>query len=476
MINNQLQRSDPEAQGIASSSILQFVEAIESQIQDLHSFMLLRHGYVVAEGWWSPYGPEKPHMLFSLSKSFTSSAIGLAVEEGCLSLDDAVISFFTDDLPAEVSDNLAEMKVRHLLSMSTGHDEDTMKFLHEREDGNWIRAFLACPVVHQPGTHFLYNTGATYMLSAIVQKLTSMMLIDYLKPRLFEPLGIENPTWEVSPQGINTGGFGLSVKTEDIAKFGQMYLDKGVWQGKRILPEAWVEEASSRHISNGSSETSDWEQGYGYQFWRCRHNAYRGDGAFGQYCIIMPEQDAVLAMTGGLGDMQAPLNLVWEYLLPAMQAAPLEADPSAQEALRRKLSSLAYMPPQGRTSSPVASAVSGREYTIETNEVFINAVSLRFLESECVVTTRTKFGESHVTCGYGTWREGTAPTPVAEAAPIVASGVWTADDTFTTTLRFYETPFVQTARYQFDGDQLKLDLSLNVSFDQKNYALVGRSA
>jgi hypothetical protein len=476
MMNTPLKRSAPEAEGIASSSILSFVEAVEEQIHDLHSFMLLRHGSVVAEGWWSPYGADHSHMLFSLSKSFTSSAIGLAVNEGCLTVDDPVISFFPDDLPASVSDNLAAMRVRHLLSMSTGHDKDTMKYLHEREDGNWIRAFLERPVVHTPGTHFLYNTGATYVLSAIVQKLTGMKLIDYLRPRLFEPLGIDNPTWEESPQGINTGGYGLSIKTEDIARFGQMYLNKGMWQGKRILTEAWVEEASSRHISNGSSETSDWEQGYGYQFWRCRHDAYRGDGAFGQYCIVMTEQDAVLAITGGLEDMQVPLNLVWEHLLPAMQPAALEANVSAQEALRQKLASLKLAPPQGRSAAPVAAAVSGREYKFEANEVYIDSISLAFSESGCVVTTRTQFGESNVTCGYGTWHEGTAPTPVADAAPVVASGVWTADDTFTTTLRFYETPFVQTARYQFADHELKLDLSVNVSFDQKDYALVGRSS
>lgn len=471
-----LKRSAPEAQGIASSSILRFVEAAENQLRDLHSFMLRRHGFVVAEGWWSPYAPEHPHMLFSLSKSFTSSAIGLAVHEGCLSVDDPVISFFPNDLPAAVSQNLAEMRVRHLLSMSTGHDEDTMKYLHEREDGNWIKAFLERPVVHKPGTHFLYNTGATYMLSAIVQKLTGMMLLDYLQPRLLEPLGITGATWEVSPQGINTGGYGLSIRTEDIARFGQMYLDKGMWQGRRILPEAWVEEATSSHISNGSSETSDWEQGYGYQFWRCRHGAYRGDGAFGQYCIVMPEQDAVLAMTGGLEDMQVPLNLVWEHLLPAMKAAPLADDPSSQQALQQKLASLTLPPPQGQSSSPIAASISGREYKIEPNDLNIDAISLEFTESGCLLTMKIPLGEFTITCGYGEWHRGTAPTPVTDAAPVVASGVWTADDTFTTTLRFYETPFVQTARYQFADHQLKIDLSLNVSFDQKNYALVGRSS
>ncbi len=315
---SKLQHGSPERHGIASSAILGFVEAVEQQIHDLHSFMLLRHGSVLAEGWWSPYAPERPHMLFSLSKSFTSSAIGLAVMEGRLSVDDRVLSFFPDETPAQVSENLAAMTIHHLLSMSTGHAEDTTSYLFKAQGESWVKTFLALPVEYEPGTHFLYNTGATYMLSAIIQKVTGEKLLDYLTPRLLEPLGIEGAEWEESPQGINTGGFGLSVKTEDIAKFGQLYLQKGLWHGNRILSESWIATATSSQISNGDDANSDWAQGYCYQFWRCRHNAYRGDGAFGQFCVVMPEQDAVLAITSGLDDMQAVLNLVWEHLLPAM--------------------------------------------------------------------------------------------------------------------------------------------------------------
>ncbi|MCA1596813.1 MAG: beta-lactamase family protein, partial [Chloroflexi bacterium] len=307
-LSRSLPRSTPEAQGIASSSIQAFVEEVQESIRELHSFQLLRHGHVLAESWWRPYSPGLPHMLFSLSKSFTSTAAGLAISEGRFSLDDTVVSFFPDDVPPEVGEHLAAMRVRHLLSMSTGHGEDTLGSLTRGQVENWVQAFLGCPVVYEPGTHFLYNSGATYMVSAIVQKTTGSTVLDYLKPRLFDPIGITGPAWESCPRGINTGGWGLSVRTEDISRFGQLYLQKGIWEGRRLLPEEWVIEATSRHIANGDNPESDWNQGYGYQFWRCRHNAYRGDGAFGQYCVVMPEQDAVLAITAGLGDMQAPLN------------------------------------------------------------------------------------------------------------------------------------------------------------------------
>ena len=217
-----LPRGIPEAQGISSSAILEFIEAADKNIESMNSFMLVRHGQVVAEGWWSPYNADSPHSLYSLSKSFTSTAVGLAISEGKLSVDDEVLKFFPDDAPAEPSKNLKAMRVSDLLRMSTGHQVEPKR----TKDEAWTKTFLAQPVPYKPGTHFLYNTSATYMLSAIVQKATGTTVLDYLKPRLFEPLGIEHPTWETSPQGISTGGYGLSIRTEDIAKFGQLYLRK----------------------------------------------------------------------------------------------------------------------------------------------------------------------------------------------------------------------------------------------------------
>ncbi len=198
-----LPRSSPESQGISSSAILAFIEAADKNIESMNSFMLVRHGQVVAEGWWSPYNAESPHSLYSLSKSFTSTAVGLAIAEGKLSVDDEVLKFFPGDAPPEPSKNLKAMRISDLLRMSTGHQAEPKR----TPETAWTKTFLAQPVPHKPGTHFLYNTSATYMLSAIVQKATGMTVLDYLKPRLFEPLGIEHPTWETSPQGITTGGY-----------------------------------------------------------------------------------------------------------------------------------------------------------------------------------------------------------------------------------------------------------------------------
>src|SRR5260221_2585751 len=241
-----LSRSTPEAEGVSSTGVLSFLEAVGKSQQEMHSFMLVRHGRVVAEGWWAPYGPHFNHTLYSMSKSFTSTAVGLAVAEGKLHVADRVASFFPEDLPEKVSDYLAALRVKDLLTMSVGHGKDPTSAMVQEE--NWAKTFLAWPIANQPGTTFLYDSGATYMLSAIVQRLTGQTVRDYLQPRLFEPLGIEGMTWETCPRGINVGGWGLSLPTEGLAKFGQMYLQRGAWKGRLLLPAKWVEEATTFKI------------------------------------------------------------------------------------------------------------------------------------------------------------------------------------------------------------------------------------
>ena len=329
-----LPRSTPEAQGISSAAIRAYLEAADKEVKAMHSFMLVRHGKVVAEAWWKPETAEKPHQMWSLSKSFTSTAVGMAVADGKLKVEDKVLSFFPKDAPADASEHLKAMTVQDLLTMTCGHETEGKM----RGEAHWAKAFLAQPVPHAPGTHFQYNTPGTYMLSSIVSKVTGQSVLDYLQPRLFQPLGITNPEWGTSPQGVTLGGYGLLVRTEDIAKFGQLYLQKGQWNGKQLIPASWVAQASAKQVPNDAGkkapEKSDWAQGYGYQFWQCRHGAFRGDGKDGQYCIVLPGQDAVVAITAQTGDMQQELNLVWDYLVPAFQNASLPEQPEEVAKLK----------------------------------------------------------------------------------------------------------------------------------------------
>jgi CubicO group peptidase (beta-lactamase class C family) len=466
-----LPRSSPEEQGVSSAGVLAFVEAADTGIDAMNSFMLVRHGYVVAEGWWAPYNAESPHTLWSLSKSFTSTAVGLAIAEGKLNLDDEVLKFFPEQAPAEPSANLKAMRVRDLLCMATGHQAEPPW----PGDASWIKTFLSRPVPFPPGTHFLYNTPGSCMLAAIVQKVTGQKVADYLRPRLFEPLGIEHPFWEATPDGFTIGGYGLHIRTEDIARFGLLYLQKGKWQGRQLLPAAWVEAATSRQVSNGTNPDSDWNQGYGYQFWRCRHGAFRGDGAFGQYCIVLPEQDAVIAITSGVNDMQAVLNLVWDKLLPALKPAPLAADEAARTKLERKLKGLSLSPQAG---SGTPAPVSGKKYVFAANGRKLETMTLVCDGKDSPVTLTACFdsGEQRITCGHGTWQKGRVAWGPGPEQPVAASGAWTANDTFTAKLCFYETPVIVTLRLKFAGRELQYNAEANVGFGPtKEPQLTGRA-
>ncbi len=471
-----LPHSTPEAQGVPAGAISAFVSAVEREIDALHSFMLLRHGHVIAEGWWDPYRATDQHILFSLSKSFTSTAIGLLVAESKLSIDTPVLEFFPEDAPPTPSANLQAMRVRDLLSMATGHALDTTEPMTTHPSGNWVRGFLAQPVEHAPGTHFVYNSGATYMLSAIVQTITGGRMIEYLKPRLFAPLGIANPRWESSPQGIDVGGWGLMITTANIAAFGQLYLQRGNWRGQQLIPASWIDTATASQVANPNEPNIDWRQGYGYQFWRCRHGAYRGDGAFGQYCIVMPEQDVVLAITAGLGDMQPPLNLVWEHLLPAMADAPLPEDPAAQADLTNTLAHLQLRTPQGSPSSPTATRVSGKHFSLVENSAQISEICFDFEATETLIRIHNNHGDQQIGCGHQQWVRRLAllgpfdgstypirPRPI-EQCRIGASGAWVDPQTYSVKMWWHEMPFARTLTCHFEGDQLIISQQNHVGF------------
>ncbi len=460
-------RSTPEEQGVSSAAILRFIEEAEPRVDGLNSFMLLRHGKVVAEGWWAPYAADEPHMMYSLSKSFTSTAIGLLQSEGKISIYDPLLKFFPEDAPANPSDNLKAMRLRDLLRMSTGqHQEDVDRINVNAADKTGTKQFLAAPVAHKPGTHFYYNSPGTYMLSAVVQKVTGQTVRDYLTPRLFEPLGIPTPVWDSTPQGINIGASGLHLRTEDIAKFGQLYLQKGRWQSQQLVPAAWVEEATSLQTANGGDPASNWEQGYGYQFWRCPFGFYRGDGAFGQFCIVLDKYDAVIAITSGTRDMAAVMNTAWKYLLPAFQDGALPADAVAHGRLADKLAHLSTPPQLGAATSPVIAAVTGRRYKFPANDQKIESISLTSTDSAGVAafTVVINGAEEHFTATPGIWRKGGEIPSETGPEPVACSGAWTGDYAYTLKVCGYRTTFTTTYRLRFADSQLLVDTDRNVGF------------
>ncbi|TFD34159.1 serine hydrolase domain-containing protein [Cryobacterium cryoconiti] len=453
-----LPRSTPEAEGISSAAIVDFIAAAEEQLESLHSLMVVRHGRVVAEGWWSPYAAQHPHSLFSVSKSFTSTAVGLAIGEGRLTLDSLIVDLLPDELPAQIDPHLAALTVRHLLTMTTGHATDTVSLADDAPGDNWARAILAQPLEFAPGTRFVYNTGASYLLSAVLQRLTGERLFDYLTPRLFAPLGIVGATWETCPRGIDAGGWGLSLTTEQLATFGQLLLRRGRWNGTQLVPAAWIDEATAVQVdTSGSEHDLDGRQGYGYQYWRNRPTGYRADGAFGQFCLVLPETDAVIVLTAALPTAQRALDLVWEHLLPAFTDQPLPELAEMTEltelesGLAGTLASLTLPTVDGEPSSPTAARVAGIRFGFddaEVTEVTFEPGLLTIIRGG--VSTALAFG-------HGQW--------VASGdVMVLASGAWVSPATLVVRAHDVGTPFSRTFTLEFGDDALTLDIEQNVAF------------
>ncbi|WP_432499241.1 serine hydrolase domain-containing protein [Kineococcus gypseus] len=328
-----LPRSAPSTRGVDARGVAAFLDAVEAADGvELHSLAVLRGGHVVAEGWWAPYAPERLHLLYSVSKSVTATALGLAVAEGLVDLDATVLSYFPE-LDADVTDPRSRAtRVRDVAAMASGHLGETIDAARADPTGDVVRGFLRLPPEGEPGEVFAYNQPCTYALAAIVQRVTGSTLTAYLRPRVLDPLGVGRTAWLTDELGREIGFSGLHATTGALAALGQLHLRRGRWGQAQLLPQAWVDEVGRAHVDTaGAHPDPDWRLGYGYQFWPSRHG-YRADGAYGQFALVLPEQDAVVALTGQSTRTQALLEAVWEHLLPALSGPALPGDAAAHDA------------------------------------------------------------------------------------------------------------------------------------------------
>lgn len=288
---------------------------------NIYSVIVLQNGESVGEYHCEP---EKIRNQYSVSKSFTSTAVGFAVQEGLIDLEDYVIDYFPEKIPVDPSENLRNLKIKDLLIMATGQLKGHLmaddKFgtvpRHELIEDDWVKYCLHEEFQLKPGEKFVYNNVGAYLAGVIIQKKAGMNLVDYLMPRLFIPLGIKRPTWEICPKGYTFGAGGMEISTSELSKFGQLYLQKGMWKGKQLLSEAWINEATSKQIE--SDNRGDWGQGYGYQFWRGEHNSYRADGKYGQYCIVVNDKNAVITINAYADRVRSIMEAVWTEIWPQL--------------------------------------------------------------------------------------------------------------------------------------------------------------
>lgn len=461
----------PEQAGVDSAAIHRWLERLK-ELDSMHSFMLLRHGAIIAEGWWAPYNPESPHLLYSLSKSFVSMAVGFAVAEGKLHLTDRLADFFPKQIPADADARHRKVELRHLLTMSSGHAACPAEWIMRLDPVDYAAGWFRTPLAAEPGTRFAYNSAATYMLSRTIREITGMNVSEYLAPRLLDPLEITHREWLKCPLGCEFGGWGYALNTGEIARFAECLRCGGKWQGFQLIPPGYLAAATAFQIDNSATGKLDWSVGYGYQFWRSLHGAYRGDGAFGQFALVMPEQEAVLAATGGLKNMQDVLSITWETLLPAFQNAPLPPNPAVCAALRADCEALALPIAAGAAGSGAENA-AGR-YALETNEIGFRDAEFRFFPDRCEISLN---GET-LRAGYGKRIDNCVRWDAPAPRAVAASAGWTAPGVeLEIELSYYTTPFNHRLHCRFTPGGVEMVHRSNLLFLTREWPVLhGRTA
>ncbi|MEQ4718274.1 serine hydrolase domain-containing protein [Nonomuraea sp. B19D2] len=436
-----LPRSTPAASGVSSRSIAALLDRLEAQSVELHSIMVVRHGHVVAEGWWAPYSAGRPHLLYSLTKSFTSVAVGLAIADGRLSLDDRVVDVLPDHVPADISEQGRRITVHHLLSMTAGHSTDSLAEAWQLEPDDLVKGFMRVPFSEPEGTRHTYDNATTFVLARMVERVTGRGLPELLDERLFQPMGVDHAEWDRVASGAAFGFHGLHLRTEAVAAFGELLLRGGVWGGRQLVPREWVELATRRHIetlpAEDGSSNPDFHCGYGYQFWMSRHG-YHGNGAFGQQCVVVPSHDLVVVVTAAVEQTHALPGLFWDCLLPGLDDAGSARD---DEILADRLRRLSLAPVPGSAARSRSGAARIDASAEDSALPDATAVAVEPVDGGW----HLQLGSSlKVAVGHGDWRES---SPLGR--PVVAAGAWQGN-TFVADLYVITTP--HRVRLVLDAD------------------------
>lgn len=484
-MRREFERVTPESVGIPSGAVGRLLDKLESGFTEPHGLMIMRHGKVCAEGWWTPYAPGLRHGLQSLSKTYSATAVGIAYTEGLLKLEDRLIDIFSDQAPEEPGENLKKLTVRDVLCMGCGMEE------MPAPGKDWIREFLNTPVVHEPGTTYMYNSVGSTMLCAIVRRLTGMSVHDYLTPRLYEKIGIapKNVGYMHMPDGTEVGGGGFYTTTEDNLRLMKLYADGGVWDGQRILAADYVEKATSLQNSSasearGNPEAKDNFVGYGFHIWMCRpKGVYRADGAMGQFSIVIPDKDMIISINEtatGAHWAQHSLDVMWEFLDDIPGGGALPEDPEASGKLRRRMETLALPAPRYAPYSPVADKVSQRRYLVESGKLTWNQnsvnwmsgwagpggfsdFSLSFMPGVCTLRYTEDGRESSVEIGTdGLRRMNLVQEEGSPISRLCLHGWWSRPDTFTVAARWIETCFEDLFHFTFAGDEVRVSQEVSV--------------
>lgn len=462
------QSVSPESQGMDSEQLAQMLEFIRDQQLDIHSVLIARHGLLVHETYVYPYAPETPHAIYSATKSVSGALIGLAIADGKIpSVQTPLLELFPERTVQNVDERKQAITLEHLLTMSSGlswrrpasggpppvyafqNSDDPVQFVLDR------------PVDDEPGSQFFYNSGGSHLLSAIVQEHTGQTALDYARQNLFGPLGISDVTWESAAQGVSDGGTGIWLRPRDMARFGLLYLRQGEWNGRQILPAAWVAASTTRHMPAPEKEGQGYPPtpnliGYGYQWWINALGGYSAIGFGEQEIIVLPEQDLVVVITGTTPETGAttPEDLTRKFIVPAVKSAsPLPENPDAAERLAALSQAVSAAPsPTPMVQLPaIAQEISGKRYEIQSEDGRqVESFSLTFGAADATYTGMIDGLTATVAVGL----DGVDRRTATEAGNVLARGSWKDDRTFVIDLNLLGEAMHEQATFTFEGERV----------------------
>jgi CubicO group peptidase (beta-lactamase class C family) len=421
----------PTDVGIPYRAIYHFIKKLEHHRIPMHSILLARHGKLVAEAYYSPYKADTLHRMFSVSKSFTSVAIGLMAEEGKLSLDDSIVIYFPEKVPKDVHPWIAQMTIRDMLKMETCRSITTYKLNPEKD---WVESFFTTEPSHEPGTLFYYDTSASHTLCALVERLSGMPMLDYLRERYLDQVGFSKEAYMIKdPFQVSMGGSGLMSTPMDLMIFAMIIMNGGALNGEKYLPKSYVSAAISHQtdtLMNGP--TLEEGQGYGYQFWRIQQDGFACYGMGGQLAICLPKQDLICVTTadtqGIQGGNQLIYNSLYDELLPYLSETPLPADPSGHARSETYLKQLSIQPLEGMTTSPIMDEIHAKRYHLKENPSGFTSLSLEFGPGEQEGLLTIYRGDKQLTIPFGLGRMVTSSFPVYSQR-CTTSGIWLSTET-----------------------------------------------
>jgi CubicO group peptidase (beta-lactamase class C family) len=478
-IKYNLPTATPESQGLSSGAILNFIEEIEREHIELQSLILLRHNRIIADGYWSPFAMDKTHRMFSAAKAVVGVATLFAIQEGLLKLNDKVMDLFLDKISANPSENLKALTFYHLLSMTSGHARDPFaEMLSEGADRAAI--FFEQEFVYEPGTHFLYDNGVPDILGMTIYRLTGKTVLDYLQPRLFEPLGMHS--FHARTENSLNELFTLCCSTADLFRLTRFYYQGGRWEGKQLLKEKLARMACSYLVASlqypePPAVAYDTKFGYGFQIWRNSVGGFRIDGGRGQFGIGIPEMDLIACMNANEGDQNIIPVMFWKHITNRLYARPLKENSTLYHRLQVKLESLSWAP--AKSDHPRVQA--GGDYLFDDVILGVDRMEIRYRDGQMTLTTHRGAQTFELSAGKpGEWRKGRSPflfpemqensklsiltVPSFDTEEIYTSGHWISTSTYELIFRSDAWMGANVLTFDFNSSGIRLTSEDGISY------------